>query len=82
MLAHARTDRLGYDGEDQLLQHGFFAGLDLEKSMFRGPGPFSAELQQQQQQMVAQSSTHKDGTSVNDHVAGGGRQPMAPLLPA
>ena len=50
--------------------------------MFRGPGPFSAELQQQQQQMVAQSSTHKDGTSVNDHVAGGGRQPMAPLLPA
>ena len=81
MLAHARSDRLGYDFEDQLLQHGFFAGLDLEKSMFRGPGPFSAALQQQlqeqqeqqqQQMVVTQPSSHQDVTTSNASAAGGG----------
>ena len=69
---------MGYDFEDQLLQHPFFAGLDLEKSMFRGPGPFSAALQQQQQQqqqqqVMTQPSSRKDTAAVNATTAAGGK---------
>jgi hypothetical protein len=43
LLTHLRTERLGYDSDDKVLQHDYFDGIDFS-GLYVGPGPFTVEF--------------------------------------
>ena len=43
LLTHLRTERLGYDSDDKVLQHDYFDGIDFS-GLYVGHGPFTVDF--------------------------------------